>query len=199
MNPIERDVPNAGTRILGCSHQFHTECIEQWLVSHSECPLCRTQVPRETNQNTVRTVSMETALNAISFGIQQIMGRYILTLFILSGIFVFEVTDFPYTSTYLTMPLIGINLLSVSLLLPIAKKRVINIARLIKIVELLSSFSLARIVICGIYIVYRIRELQGIDILSFNVLLATFVSNVDDTISISIISPALFELQTSTV
>lgn len=24
-----------------CEHAFHPECIKQWLISHSECPICR--------------------------------------------------------------------------------------------------------------------------------------------------------------
>lgn len=28
-----------------CSHSFHVSCIDMWLYSHSDCPLCRTPVP----------------------------------------------------------------------------------------------------------------------------------------------------------
>ncbi|XP_068345710.1 RING-H2 finger protein ATL16-like [Pyrus communis] len=28
-----------------CKHSFHAPCIDMWLYSHSECPLCRTPVP----------------------------------------------------------------------------------------------------------------------------------------------------------
>ncbi|KAL6275940.1 hypothetical protein ACE6H2_019541 [Prunus campanulata] len=27
-----------------CSHEFHISCIDTWFVSHSNCPLCRSQV-----------------------------------------------------------------------------------------------------------------------------------------------------------
>lgn len=27
-----------------CSHVFHTECIDEWFLSHSTCPLCRTSL-----------------------------------------------------------------------------------------------------------------------------------------------------------
>ncbi|KAK6911878.1 Zinc finger, RING-type [Dillenia turbinata] len=29
-----------------CRHTFHAACIEMWLYSHSECPLCRVSVDR---------------------------------------------------------------------------------------------------------------------------------------------------------
>ncbi|ONK54744.1 uncharacterized protein A4U43_UnF12050 [Asparagus officinalis] len=32
-------------RVLpNCSHRFHIKCIDQWLVMHSSCPLCRGQI-----------------------------------------------------------------------------------------------------------------------------------------------------------
>ncbi|KAG7997455.1 hypothetical protein I3843_01G212300 [Carya illinoinensis] len=31
-----------------CKHSFHAPCIDLWLYSHSDCPLCRTPVDRLT-------------------------------------------------------------------------------------------------------------------------------------------------------
>ncbi|PIN18789.1 hypothetical protein CDL12_08546 [Handroanthus impetiginosus] len=33
--------------LVGCSHAFHTHCIETWLLSNSTCPLCRSQITPE--------------------------------------------------------------------------------------------------------------------------------------------------------
>ncbi|KAF3439656.1 hypothetical protein FNV43_RR17934 [Rhamnella rubrinervis] len=32
-------------KLPGCKHSFHAPCIDMWLYSHSDCPLCRTPVP----------------------------------------------------------------------------------------------------------------------------------------------------------
>ncbi|XP_020252585.1 RING-H2 finger protein ATL66-like [Asparagus officinalis] len=45
-------------RVLpGCSHGFHLQCIDAWLCSHLDCPLCRKQV-RCSSRSSV--VSLET-------------------------------------------------------------------------------------------------------------------------------------------
>lgn len=33
-------------KLHSCKHIFHTSCIDQWLASHSGCPLCRTQIDK---------------------------------------------------------------------------------------------------------------------------------------------------------
>ncbi|KAH7307488.1 hypothetical protein KP509_22G062000 [Ceratopteris richardii] len=33
-----------GKLLPDCNHSFHVQCIDMWLFSHSNCPLCRTQI-----------------------------------------------------------------------------------------------------------------------------------------------------------
>ncbi|KXJ83104.1 hypothetical protein RP20_CCG008562 [Aedes albopictus] len=35
---------NDDTKSLSCSHQFHSQCIEQWLENNSSCPVCRCEI-----------------------------------------------------------------------------------------------------------------------------------------------------------
>lgn len=41
-NEIGRSLPK-------CNHVFHVECIDMWLSSHSNCPICRAPVVRDEN------------------------------------------------------------------------------------------------------------------------------------------------------
>ncbi|TQD84736.1 hypothetical protein C1H46_029662 [Malus baccata] len=51
-----------------CSHEFHISCIDAWFVSHSNCPICRSQVydlmrdppvPRQTPEETLSQDEVE--------------------------------------------------------------------------------------------------------------------------------------------
>ena len=39
------------SRLPQCKHSFHAPCIDMWLYSHSDCPLCRTSIDRLSTQN----------------------------------------------------------------------------------------------------------------------------------------------------
>ncbi|KAK4488629.1 hypothetical protein RD792_004398 [Penstemon davidsonii] len=39
--------PNEQLRFLPCSHVFHAECVDSWLLTSRTCPLCMSAVPDE--------------------------------------------------------------------------------------------------------------------------------------------------------
>ncbi|KAL3527592.1 hypothetical protein ACH5RR_012248 [Cinchona calisaya] len=51
-----------------CSHAFHVACIDTWLRSHKNCPLCRAPIVRDTNNiSTTDTDAMQSVLdNSVS-------------------------------------------------------------------------------------------------------------------------------------
>lgn len=47
---------DVGRSFPKCGHAFHVECIDMWLHSHSNCPICRAPVVCEKNGHTVNLV-----------------------------------------------------------------------------------------------------------------------------------------------
>ncbi|CAI0419435.1 unnamed protein product [Linum tenue] len=42
-----------------CNHSFHAPCIDMWLYSHSQCPLCRASIDRlEPDSDSISTVGL---------------------------------------------------------------------------------------------------------------------------------------------
>ncbi|KAI4329144.1 hypothetical protein L6164_021440 [Bauhinia variegata] len=42
-------------QLSNCKHIFHKVCIDQWLASHSGCPLCRTKIDKVDSPNGIVT------------------------------------------------------------------------------------------------------------------------------------------------
>ncbi|CAN6201428.1 unnamed protein product [Urochloa humidicola] len=42
-------------QLPACRHVLHKDCIEQWLRVHPTCPICRSNVPRDTPQMWITT------------------------------------------------------------------------------------------------------------------------------------------------
>lgn len=62
-------------KLPSCKHSFHAPCIDMWLYSHSDCPLCRATVPvvswchRELTTNTPEEHSREVLLESTSIAV----------------------------------------------------------------------------------------------------------------------------------
>ena len=41
---LERFVIGDTVKILPCYHNFHSTCVEEWLLSHHNCPMCRNDI-----------------------------------------------------------------------------------------------------------------------------------------------------------
>ncbi|KAK9067891.1 hypothetical protein SSX86_012002 [Deinandra increscens subsp. villosa] len=52
-----------------CKHSFHTECIDMWFCSHSNCPLCRSPVEAvETEMSQITMIPVEPERSVIEAG-----------------------------------------------------------------------------------------------------------------------------------
>lgn len=49
-----------------CNHYFHQGCIDTWFSTHSTCPICRTNISSNRNDNSTNTSSLNTPSSTIS-------------------------------------------------------------------------------------------------------------------------------------
>lgn len=57
---LESFTINDMVSVMKCNHNFHAECLEEWLTKHRSCPLCRrvpNVVPTSNTTNTRRSRS----------------------------------------------------------------------------------------------------------------------------------------------
>ncbi|XP_036332209.1 E3 ubiquitin-protein ligase RNF165-like [Rhagoletis pomonella] len=50
---IENDV-----RRLPCMHLFHTDCVDQWLVTNKHCPICRVDIETHLTKDATTTSAL---------------------------------------------------------------------------------------------------------------------------------------------
>ena len=55
---------------LGCSHNFHSHCIEQWRERNNRCPICRSDIINNTLQNYCRDWARISNENRLSYLIE---------------------------------------------------------------------------------------------------------------------------------
>ncbi|XP_065362938.1 mucin-5AC-like [Calliphora vicina] len=60
---IENDV-----RRLPCMHLFHTDCVDQWLVTNKHCPICRVDIETHLNKDAIIATSSGNAENGTNSG-----------------------------------------------------------------------------------------------------------------------------------
>ncbi|XP_077996165.1 RING finger protein 215-like isoform X1 [Glandiceps talaboti] len=41
---LERYFPKQVIRVLPCSHEYHTKCVDEWLIKQRTCPLCKLNI-----------------------------------------------------------------------------------------------------------------------------------------------------------
>ncbi|XP_022729172.1 RING-H2 finger protein ATL63-like [Durio zibethinus] len=62
------DDNDVGRNLPKCGHGFHVECIDMWLQSHSNCPICRTPVLDNDKVSVVISADSQVSSNPESMG-----------------------------------------------------------------------------------------------------------------------------------
>ena len=56
---ICRELLGGNKQAIWCNHEFHSQCISQWLQTHNSCPICRSPRPQTVQEHTENTVTVE--------------------------------------------------------------------------------------------------------------------------------------------